>query len=179
MITDAKSMASRLRTRLATNGTQITHSQALELVAAQLGYLDWNTCAAASTPAMAPITIAILRTFPGQEARRFYVDFLGFVVDWEHQFGDAMPIYQQVSRNGCVLRLSEHHGDATAGSAVRIEIADVRHLQQELRSSSVYSLRIGIDSEPWGDDLAIPDPFGNRIIFYTPQPTSGKASQKA
>lgn len=171
MIVDAdpKAMASRLRTRLAANRIEVTHSQALELVAAQLGYRDWNTCAAAPKAAPAPVTIPILRTFPGEEARRFYVDFLDFTVDWEHRFGEGMPLYQQVSRDGCVLHLSEHHGDATPGSAVRIQIADVRRLQRELVESTVYPLRIGLDSEPWGDDLAVPDPFGNRIIFYTPR----------
>ncbi len=166
--TDAKSMASRLRTRLAAQGVHITRSQALELVAAQLGYRDWNTFVASPTvPAPAPITIPILRTFPGQEARRFYVDFLGFAVDWEHRFGEGMPLYQQVSREGCVLHLSEHHGDATPGSAVRIDIPDVRRLQRDLVESPVYPLRIGLDRHPWGDDLAVPDPFGNRLIFHT------------
>ena len=177
--TDPKSMASRLRTRLATNGTEITHSQALEIVAAQLGYRDWNTCAAARTSAPGPITVPILRTFPGEEARRFYVDFLGFTLDWKHRFGEGMPLYQQVSRDGCVLHLSEHHGDATPGSAVRIEVSDVRRLQRKLADSPVYPLRIGLDSEPWGDDLAVPDPFGNRLIFHTPRPTTDEASQQA
>lgn len=169
--TDPKSMASRLRTRLATNGTEISHSQALELVAAQLGFRDWNTCAAALKTTPSHAVIPILRTFPGMEARRFYVDFLGFTVDWEHRFGESMPLYQQVSRDDCVLHLSEHHGDATPGSAVRIEICDVRRLQRKLADSPVYPLRIGLDSEPWGDDLAVPDPFGNRIIFHTPRTT--------
>jgi hypothetical protein len=83
-----------------------------------------------------------------------------------------MPLYQQVSRAGCVLHLSEHHGDATPGSAVRIEIPDVRRLQEELIASPVYPLRIGLDSEPWGDDLTVPDPFGNRLIFHTPRTTT-------
>jgi uncharacterized glyoxalase superfamily protein PhnB len=174
---DPKSMASRLRKRLAVNGAEITHGQALELVAAQLGYRDWNTCAAAPETAPAPVTVSILRTFPGPEARRFYVDFLGFTVDWEHRFGEGMPLYQQVSREGCVLHLSEHHGDATPGSAVRIEISDVRRLQRELAESSVYPLRIGFDRQPWGDDLAVPDPFGNRIIFHTPRTTADDTSQ--
>ena len=45
-----------------------------------------------------------------------------------------------MSRAGSVLHLSEHHGDATPGSAVRIEV----------------------------DDLDVPDPFGNRLVFHTP-----------
>lgn len=174
--TEPKSMASRLRERLAANGTEIAHSQALEIVAVQLGYRDWNTCAAAPKPTPAPIAIPILRTFPGEQARRFYLDFLGFRLDWEHRFGDEMPLYQQVSREGCVLHLSEHHGDATPGSAVRIQISDVQRLQRELVESPVYPLHIGLDSESWGDDLAIPDPFGNRIIFHTPRPTTGRTN---
>ncbi|MGC5221439.1 glyoxalase superfamily protein [Micromonospora sp. DT81.3] len=169
--TDPKSMASRLRARLAEDGTGISHSRALDLVAAQLGYRDWNTLAAARNAPPHPITVPILRTFPGEEARRFYVTFLGFTVDWEHRFEDGMPLYQQVSRDGCVLHLSEHHGDATPGSAVRIEISDVRRLQRELAQSAVYPLRIGLDSESWGDDLTVPDPFGNRLTFHTPRPT--------
>lgn len=176
MNVDPKDMASRLRARLAANGTDISHSEALELVASQLGYRDWNTCAAAPKTAFAPVTIPILRTFPGGEARRFYVDFLGFAVDWDHRFGDAMPLYQQISRDGCVLHLSEHHGDATPGSAVRIQITDVRRLQRELVENTVYPLRIGLDSEPWGEDLVVPDPFGNRIIFHTPQISTGDRS---
>ena len=47
-----KAQAKRLRAGLATNGHQITHSQALEAVAHQWGARDWNTlCATAkNTP---------------------------------------------------------------------------------------------------------------------------------
>ncbi len=130
------------------------------------------------TASPTPVTVPILRTFPGEEARRFYVDFLGFSVDWEHRFGEGMPLYQQVSRAGCVLHLSEHHGDATPGSAVRIEVSDVRSLQRELTESPVYPLRIGLDSEPWGDDLTVPDPFGNRLTFHTPRTTTDAATRE-
>jgi len=39
----AKAQAKRLRSRLHADGTVISHSKALELVAAQHGYRDWNT----------------------------------------------------------------------------------------------------------------------------------------
>jgi len=57
-------------------------------------------------------SIPILRIFDEAKAREFYVDFLGFTVDWEHRFNDDAPLYMQVSRDGCVLHLSEHYGDA-------------------------------------------------------------------
>ncbi len=43
---DYKQMAKRLRTALADDQMTISHSRALELVAAQLGARDWNTLAA-------------------------------------------------------------------------------------------------------------------------------------
>lgn len=41
-----KDQAKRLRARLERAGNSITHSKALELVAAQYGFRDWNTLAA-------------------------------------------------------------------------------------------------------------------------------------
>ncbi len=166
---DPKAMAARLRADLAGRDLDVSHAQALELVAHQLGFRDWNTCAAALTVPPPPVTVPILRVFPGGEARRFYVDFLGFAVDWEHRFEPGLPLYQQVSLGRCVLHLSEHHGDATPGSAVRIVVDDVAALQRRLHDSDVYPLRIGLERQEWGDDLDVPDPFGNRLTFTTPR----------
>lgn len=46
-IDDAKDQAKRLRTRLEADGTSVSHSRALELIAHQYGYRDWNTFHAA------------------------------------------------------------------------------------------------------------------------------------
>jgi hypothetical protein len=45
-IDQAKTMAKRLRSALASNTIEVTHGTGLELVAAQLGHRDWNTAAA-------------------------------------------------------------------------------------------------------------------------------------
>lgn len=45
-------------------------------------------------------TCPIIRIFDEGKAREFYVDFLGFQLDWEHRFGDNFPLYMQVSRAG-------------------------------------------------------------------------------
>ncbi len=46
-IAEAKAQAKRLRAELGTDGTEISHSRSLELVAQQLGFRDWNTLHAA------------------------------------------------------------------------------------------------------------------------------------
>ena len=63
--------------------------------------------------------IPILRLFDEAAARAFYVDFLGFRVDWEHRFEADLPLYMQLTLGDCVLHLSGHHGDATPAPASR------------------------------------------------------------
>ncbi len=46
-ITEAKAQARRLRKELLEQGNEVSHSRALELVARQYGFRDWNTLHAA------------------------------------------------------------------------------------------------------------------------------------
>jgi hypothetical protein len=112
--------------------------------------------------------VPILRMFDEDATRVFYVDFLGFAVDWEHRFEPGTPLYMRVSRAGCVLHLSGHHGDATPGSAVRITTADLDALQAELIAKRYKHARPGINPQPWGRDMPIKDPSGNTLIFNAP-----------
>lgn len=110
--------------------------------------------------------IPILRIFDEEKAREFYLDYLGFSVDWEHRFEPGLPLYVQVSKGAVVLHLSGHHGDCTPGSAIRIAVTDVRELHRELAAKPYPSLNPGVEDMPWGgSELALIDPFGNRIIF--------------
>jgi len=110
--------------------------------------------------------VPILRIFSVEKAEEFYVGFLGFTVDWRHRFHDTAPLYMQVSRGGLRLHLSEHHGDATPGSAVFVEMKEVRELHRELSDRHYPYARPGLESQPWGfDELVVSDPFGNRLRF--------------
>jgi catechol 2,3-dioxygenase-like lactoylglutathione lyase family enzyme len=109
--------------------------------------------------------IPILRSFDEAKAKEFYVGFLGFTVDFEHRFEPGLPLYMQVSRDGCVLHLSEHYGDAMPGAAIRIETSELDAFQAELIAKQYGFARPGIDEQPWGRDMSVKDPFGNRLIF--------------
>lgn len=56
---DLKDQAKRLRARLASDGTSISHSKSLELLANQYGYKDWNTLHAAigNRPSHSPVAL--------------------------------------------------------------------------------------------------------------------------
>ncbi|VXC39262.1 glyoxalase superfamily protein [Massilia sp. 9I] len=108
----------------------------------------------------------ILRVFDEAKTREFYVGFLGFKVDWEHRFEPDLPLYLQVSRDGCILHLSEHHGDCCPGAAMRIEVEDIDAYHAELTEKNYGYARPGIDDTPWGSrDMSVKDPFGNRLVF--------------
>jgi uncharacterized glyoxalase superfamily protein PhnB len=111
-------------------------------------------------------TTPILRIFDEAKAREFYVGFLGFAVDWEHRFEPGLPLYMQISKDGCILHLSEHHGDCSPGAAMRIEATALEAFQRELAAKGYPYARPQIEDMPWGSrDMSIRDPFGNRLTF--------------
>ena len=113
----------------------------------------------------------ILRIFDEAKAREFYVDFLGFQVDWEHRFEGTgeFPLYMQVSKGDCILHLSGHFGDASPGAAIRIAVTGVDEYQAELLAKQYKHARPGVEAMPWGSrEMSIRDPFHNRLVFSEP-----------
>ncbi len=110
--------------------------------------------------------IPIMRIFDEAKAQEFYMNFLGFRIDWEHRFESGLPLYMQISRDRCVLHLSEHYGDCTPGAAIRIETVDLDAFHTELESKRNKYCRPRIMHTPWGTrDMAVNDPFGNKLTF--------------
>lgn len=165
---DAKTMAKTLRSGLAEKDLGLSHSECLELVAYQFGYDNWNILAAridaADTVNLQP-AIPILRIFSVEKAKEFYVDFLGFEIEWEHRFEPELPLYAQISRSELTLHLSEHHGDASPGSTVFVWMNGIDDFQRELLEKKYGYARPGIEDAPWGRVLSVADPFGNSLRF--------------
>lgn len=146
----------------------LTHSAALEIVAQQLGFPDWNSLSAglASSPRVSA-PVPVFRSFDETRAREFYIDYLHFSVEWEHRFEYARPIlYMRLRRDQFVLDLSEHHGDGTPGSTVWVPVRDVTALHKELQDTGYDRLNPGIDTDsPGGPTMEVIDPFSNTIRF--------------
>ena len=111
-------------------------------------------------------TVPILRSFDEAKAREFYVDWLGFTVDWEHRFEPTLPLYMQISRAGILLHISEHHGDGTPGSRIRINCTGLRELHAELIGKQYKNNRPGLERPEWGGlEVTVIDPCHNCITF--------------
>jgi hypothetical protein len=110
----------------------------------------------------------ILRILDEAKAKVFYVDFLGFKVDWEHR--SEGPLYMQISLGECRIHLSEHDGDARQGAAVKLHTDDIEAYVAEIVAKKyppgVAEQDLGVCEQPWGSlDMLLVDPFGNRLIF--------------
>ncbi|WP_411032950.1 glyoxalase superfamily protein [Shinella sp. BYT-45] len=168
---DAKAMAKAMRETLAARNIEITHSEALEIVARQFGVETWNILSARieAKPPEDGIAfeqaVPIVRIFDVAKAHEFYLGFLGFSVDWEHRYGENFPLYTQVSRGGLRLHLSEHAGDATPGGNMVVYMKGIRALQKELIGKNYRYMRPGLEDEGRRLEVTVTDPFQNRIRF--------------
>ena len=112
----------------------------------------------------------IFRIFDYDKAVEFYVEWLGFTIDWEHEFEPgSTPKYVQISLRDIILHLSEHHGDASPGSHINIDdFENLTAYNRELNDKKYKYGRPGLEVPPWNEKaiiMTVHDPFGNRITF--------------
>ena len=118
-------------------------------------------------------TTPILRMFDAQKAREFYLEFLGFELRWEHRFTEDLPLYMEIGRDGCVLHLSEHHGDGTPGTTIRVEVEDIADYHRSLLAKAYRFARPGLEETPWQTrEFCLTDPFGNGLRFFERLPAN-------
>lgn len=88
---------------------------------------------------------------------------LGCEQEWEHRFGPGFPAFVSVARaGGARLFLSEHTGDARPDTLVYLRVADLDAVAGELGAA--------LATQPWGRELEVTDPDGNRLRIGEAQP---------
>jgi hypothetical protein len=110
--------------------------------------------------------IPLVRIFDVPKAKEFYIEYLGFSIDWEHRFGENFPLYMQVSLNGITLHLTEHYGDCTPGGKVFIETRNLKKYWEYLKTRKQVLMRPGLEDSPWNSIvMEVIDPFNNKLLF--------------
>lgn len=98
-------------------------------------------------------------------SRRFYVDGMGFRIDWEWRPQPDQPVFLQISRAGMRLYLSEREGECPTGALVHLYVTDVDAWQAELLSRGILAEHPPVN-QPWGNrELLVRDPDGNRLCI--------------
>ena len=112
----------------------------------------------------------IFRIFDYDKAIEFYIGWLGFTIDWEHEFEPGTtPKYLQISLRDIIIHLSEHHGDGSPGSHINIDdFENLADYNRQLKDKKYKYGRPGLEIPEWNEkviNMTVHDPFGNRITF--------------
>ena len=112
------------------------------------------------------IAIPHLRILDYAEAVAFYVDALGFEIDFEWRHEPGFPVYMGIRRGTLYAHLSEHEGSGPPGHGrgMTLSVADVDAWYAALVRKGVPFAQ-ELETRPWGArDFVVHDPFGNTIV---------------
>jgi catechol 2,3-dioxygenase-like lactoylglutathione lyase family enzyme len=102
-----------------------------------------------------------------ERSRAFYVDGLGFRVDWTHRFEPNLPALLQLSRDGMIFYLSQHVMDCAVGGLIHFFVDSVDDWHARLQRNGV-TIELPPTDQPWGlREMHLLDPDGNRLRICT------------
>lgn len=109
----------------------------------------------------------IFRIFDYQQALDFYIDWLGFRIDWEER-SEQEPLYMQVSRGGIVLHLTNYPKESCTGAKAIAEINGLIAYHYLLTKKDSAFPSPALEKTIWSDkvmQIQVNDPFGNSLVF--------------
>lgn len=116
---------------------------------------------------MSQTVIPILRMTDSSTSLSFYINGLGFDVDWEHRHAPGLPVFAQLTRSTQSIFLTEHAEDCQVGGAVHFVVADVDACYQAFKASGEVECSPPHNTAWKTRDLLVIDPDGNRLTFST------------
>jgi catechol 2,3-dioxygenase-like lactoylglutathione lyase family enzyme len=111
--------------------------------------------------------VPALRITDEAVSRAFYVDRLGFQVEWEHRFQPDFPVFLRITRDGMTVFLTQHRDDCPPGALVHFYVADVDAWYTEFLSRGVAIHSPPSEDIPGLRDMLVVDPDGNKLRFCT------------
>jgi catechol 2,3-dioxygenase-like lactoylglutathione lyase family enzyme len=110
--------------------------------------------------------VPILRVADAAAATGWYRR-LGFEQQFEHRFEPHLPAYVGIRREGAQIHLSEHAGDATPDTLVYMWVDEIDPIAAEFG--------VIVSEAPWGREISLTDPDGNRLRIAEPSPDRSAA----
>lgn len=112
--------------------------------------------------------IPALRITDYTRSKAFYVEGMGFQIDWEHRFEPHFPVFVQMTKDEMTIYLTEHTGDCQVGGLVHFFVPNVDIWYSELKSKKEIHI-----IEPPNEDLeglrmmTVVDPDSNQLRICT------------
>ncbi|MEK4425100.1 glyoxalase superfamily protein [Solibacillus sp. FSL K6-1523] len=98
----------------------------------------------------------------------FYIEGLGFQIDWEHRFEPHFPVFVQISKDDMTIYLTEHTEDCQIGGLIHFFVPNVENWYNELKGNKDINIM-----EPPNESLeglrmmTLVDPDGNQLRICT------------
>jgi catechol 2,3-dioxygenase-like lactoylglutathione lyase family enzyme len=118
------------------------------------------------------LAIPHLRILDYERAVAFYVNILGFEIDFEWRNEPGLPVYMGIRHGTLYAHLSEYgaSGPPGQGRGMTLAVADPDMWYRSLKEEDV-PFKHEIRDSPWGGrDFIVYDPFENSIAFITADP---------
>ena len=118
------------------------------------------------------LAIPHLRILDYDRAVAFYVDALGFEIDFAWRHEPHLPVYMGIRRGNLFAHLSEYEasGPPGEGRGMTLAVDDVDGWYEKVQRKGVAIEREILD-QPWGGrDFIVHDPFGNAICVMRADP---------
>lgn len=97
------------------------------------------------------------------EASAAWYERLGFEVEWTHRFGEGLPLFVSLCKDGdSRVFLSEHEGDAQPNALLYLYVEDVDAVSGKF-GAPVHVAEYGMR------EIELTDPDGNRLRVGQPQ----------
>lgn len=118
-------------------------------------------------------SIPVLPMLDEAKSLEFYVEFLGYEVEWEHRFGESpdSPLYAQVRLGDSVLHLNGHADSDATVVEVRVPVQGLEAYCEKLQQKTPGAEKPEIVDpryEGRPTDMNMIDPAGNTIVFWAP-----------
>lgn len=111
--------------------------------------------------------VPTLRMIDYARSRAFYIDGLGFSIDWEHRFEPHFPVFMQLSRDGLAFFLTEHSGDCPVGGLIHFYVPDVDAWFAEFHDRGIPVKEPPNDGLQGLRSMTLVDPDGNKLRICT------------
>jgi uncharacterized glyoxalase superfamily protein PhnB/heme-degrading monooxygenase HmoA len=126
---------------------------------AHLGDLE-PVAGESESPAQVECIVPILRVRRLSDSLRYYVEVLGFEMEWGAEQGSTMA---SVARDGRSIMLCEG-AQGQPGTWVWIGVEDIRPLYDRLSRSGAKIRQVPV-SRPWAYEMQVEDPDGHVLRF--------------
>lgn len=122
--------------------------------------------------------VPTLRIRDYDAAKKFWVEGLGFRIDFENRPAPDLPVFVQISRDGVRLYLTQREGDCEGPGLVYLYVPSVEKWQAELLARGLVADDPPQD-QPWGNrELQLTDPDGNRLRICAVIGTGARAGRE-